>query len=270
MAPTGTCALVPGALDCTAPLAGGQGKEGREEMILDGKVAIVTGSGRGIGKAIALALADAGADVVAVARTASLIEATAAEVRAKGRKAMAVPTDVCNRAEVTRMVQAVVEQFGKIDVLVNNVGGAKGAAADELEMTDEQWDYVFDLNAKSVFLCSQITARVMIPRRSGCIINISSGASLGPKVKFAHYAAAKAAVNHFSRSLAVAWGPHGIRVNVVAPSSVSTPVSEAYRAKVLGNDRIKRIPLGRWGTPEDTAGAVVFLASESASFINGA
>lgn len=241
-------------------------------MTLNGKVAIVTGSGRGIGKAIALALADAGADVVTVARTASEIEATAAEVRVKGRKAVALPTDVCNRAQVNSMVQKVVEQFGKIDILVNNVGGAKGYAVDELEMTDEQWDAIFDMNAKSVMLCCQAVAKVMIPRHTGCIINISSGASFGPKLKFAHYAASKAAVNHLSRTFAVAWGPHGIRVNVVAPSSVSTPVSAAYRATISDKDRdrIERIPLRRWGTPEDTAGAVVFVASDAASFISGA
>ncbi len=241
-------------------------------MVLRGKVAVVTGAGRGIGKAIALAMAEAGADVVAVARTVSQIEATASEVRAMGRRSLSVPADVCRKADVEHMVQKTIDEFGRIDILVNNVGGAKGAAYDELEMTEELFDAIFDLNVKSVFLCSQAVARVMIRQRTGSIINISSGASFVPRPRFAHYGASKAAVNHLSRTFATVWGHHGIRVNVVAPSSVATEESAAYRASMpeLMNDRLKRIPLGRWGKAEDTATATVFLASDAAGFINGA
>lgn len=240
-------------------------------MKLEGKVAIVTGSGRGIGKAIALALADAGSDVVTVARTTPEIETTAAEIRARGRKSLALTTDVCQRSHVGNMVQRAMAEFGRIDVLVNCAGGGVGIV-DLLEVDDQQWDAVFNLNTKAAFLCCQAVAKVMIPRRSGNIINISSGASLVALPGHGHYGAAKAALNHLSQTFSVILGPYGIRVNVIAPSSVSTQVSKAHYAKYPDRyaSRLSKIPLGTFGTPEDIAHVALFLASDASRYITGA
>jgi len=237
---------------------------------LEGKVAIVTGSGRGIGKAIALAFADAGADVVTVARTTREIEATATEIRAKGRKSLALTTDVCQRAQVASMAQRAAAEFGRIDILVNDAGGGVGVV-DLLEVDDQQWDAVFNLNAKAAFLCCQAVARIMIPQRSGNMINISSGASLVALPGHGHYGAAKAALNHLSQTFSVILGPYGIRVNVIAPSSVRTQASRDHYAKHPERyaSRLSKIPLGAFGTPEDIAEVAVFLASDASRYITG-
>jgi NAD(P)-dependent dehydrogenase (short-subunit alcohol dehydrogenase family) len=235
---------------------------------LAGRVAIVTGAGRGIGKAIALGLADAGADVVVGARTASDIEATAGEIIAKGRKALAVPTDVRQSDQVDNLIEKAVAQFGTIDILVNNAGGYFVASA--MELSEGGWDAIIRENLKSVFLCSKAAAKVMMERKKGSIISIASVVGLRAYSSNPAYAAGKAAIINFTKTLAVDLAPYSIRVNAVAPGFIATPGS----LQLLGVDTglkamVDRIPLGRLGQPEEVAQGVVYLASDASSYVTG-
>jgi NAD(P)-dependent dehydrogenase (short-subunit alcohol dehydrogenase family) len=239
---------------------------------LTDKVAIVTGAGRGIGRAIALGFAQAGADVVVAARTTSEIEDTAAKIRNEGRKAIAIPTDVRNVDQVTDMLHQTLASFNKVDILVNNAGGAtENSGKYVLDLSIDAWKEGIELNLNSLFICSKIVGEVMAEHKAGSIINISSGMGLGPCPGIAADAAARAGVNNLTKTLAVEWAPYNIRINAIAPGWTETSLTAktwekdpSMRVAILEN-----IPLGRFGKPEDIAAVAIFLASDASSYITG-
>lgn len=237
---------------------------------LTNQVAVVTGGGRGLGRAIALSLAEAGADVCIGARTVAEIEETAAQAKAFGRRAIALPTDVCSTNHIDNMVKDTLDQFGRIDILVNNAGG--GMPSPLVEASEELWEQTLRLNLTSVFLCCRAVGQVMIKQNQGTIINISSGASFAPSPNVGLYSTAKAGLNQLTKVLAVELAPHNIRVNAVAPGGMEAGPAVAYfKARPdLKEERIKDTPMHRFGEPEEVGNAVVFLASEAASYITGA
>lgn len=240
-----------------------------QKFSLAGRVAIVTGSGRGIGKGIALGFADAGADVVVLARTVSEIEETAAEIRAMGRRSLSIPTDVRRAEQVMNMVKKVVEEFGHVDVLVNNAGGT--FVTPILEVSEDGWDAIVRENLKSCFLCSKAVAELMVKQNNGCIINITSLAATTGAIGLAPYAAAKAGMISLTQTSAAEWAPYGIRVNAISCGTVltenmlknlfPTPESQAEAAKYN--------LLRRLGQPEDIALAALFLASDASNWVTG-
>lgn len=239
---------------------------------LTNKVAIVTGAGKGIGKAIALGFADAGANVVAVARTQADVDDVAAQVRASGRKALAVSADVREKAAVDRMVAQTLEQFGRVDILVNNAGTYIYQPV--VQMSVDEWDSMFEANMKSVFLCCQAVARPMMEQKSGVIINISSMAGVVPDPGRSAYSASKAGVNNFTRNLSIELAPY-IRVNAIAPGLFITPGiarevrQTRQRVPNFRTSVVDRVPLKRVGKPEEMVGAAIFLASDASGYITG-
>lgn len=237
---------------------------------LDNRVAIVTGAGQGIGRAIALAMAQAGADIVVADLKADTGEDTATAVRDIGRRALVVSTDVRDVDQVTTLREKTLETFGKVDILVNNAGGDAGVGSGYvLEMSLDMWRKPIELNLDSVFICCRVIGESMVKQRSGSVINISSGNSLGPFPKGSP-AVSKAGVNHFTKTLADEWGPYNVRVNAILPGAISTPLTSGLdedtpRRRAL----LKYIPLRRTGNPEDIAYPAVFLASDAASYISG-
>ena len=234
---------------------------------LDGKLAVVTGAGKGIGRGIALSLAQAGADVVISARTESDLNDLAKDIEALGRKAYCVVADVTDTADLEKLV-AAAGAVRPIDIWVNNAGGLPDATPRYLTRTPEdRWDAQMDLNLKAVFMACQAAANAM---ESGAIVNISSRAAQGPSIKNGPYAASKAAVNSLTQTLAVELAPH-IRVNAVAPGPIPTEnfnQSTNFPAdKPL--EKIIGVPLARMGTPEDIGNAVVFMASDASSWVTG-
>ncbi|WP_025662231.1 glucose 1-dehydrogenase [Rhizobium sp. IBUN] len=236
---------------------------------LDGRVALVTGAARGIGRAIALACAAAGADVVIGVRNLEAVADLVAELKTTGRRALAVTMDISNSGQIAEAVAEAVAAFGKIDVLVNNVGVAPGNLA---ELVDEKaLDQILDVNIKGTFLVTQTVARHMIERKSGRIINISSQAGTVTLRGEALYCMSKAAINHLSRCLAAEWAQYGITVNTVSPTFIWTDSTRPvladpdFYARTVGH-----IPLGRIGDTDDVVGAVVYLASPAASLVTGA
>ena len=236
---------------------------------LEGKVCIVTGASRGIGRGIAVRLAQEGAKVVINHRgSAEGAEETARLVRETGGEALVVQADVSRFDEAQRLVQETINAFGQVDVLVNNAGTTRDMLL--MMMKEEQWDVVVDTNLKSVFSCCKAVARPMVKRKFGRIINISSVSGLAGQGGQTNYAASKAGVIAFSKSLAKELGSRNITVNVVAPGFVPTALTEGILAEGENMQRaVEATPLGRLGTPEDVAGAVVFFASDDASFITG-
>lgn len=240
------------------------------DLTLQGKVAIVTGSSQGIGNMLARGFAAAGASVVMTARNATRLEATAREITDQGGKAIAVPADVTNAEQVSRMVKKAVEAFGRVDVLVNVAGGGgRDAFIPLLDMEEDKWDSVVGLNLKSVYLCCRVVGRLMADQKSGSIINFSSGAGTRPVIGQTHYGAAKAGVNHFTRVLASEWGQYNIRVNAISPGLIATESAREWVSSDLFEKFAKAIPLGRAGQPEDILGIALFLASEASSFVSG-
>ena len=236
---------------------------------LEGKVAIVTGASRGIGRGIAIRLAQEGCKVVINHRgSADGAEETARIVRASGGEVWVVQADVSHFDEAQRLIQETVSTFGQVDILVNNAGTTRDTLL--MMMKEEQWDLVMDTNLKSVFNCCKAVARPMVKRKSGRIVNISSVSGLAGQGGQTNYAASKAGVIAFSKSLAKELGSRNITVNVVAPGFVPTALTEGILAEGDNLQRaIEATPLGRLGTPEDVAGAVVFFASDDASFVTG-
>ncbi len=234
-------------------------------MELQGQAAIVTGAGRGIGRAIALELASMGADVVVAELDRAGAERTADEVRALGRRAVATRTDVTQRADLEAMVARTMEGFGRVDILVNNAGITRDGLM--MRMSGESWNEVITTNLTSNFLCSKAALRSMIRSRWGRIICISSAAGIHGNPGQTNYAAAKAGIIGFAKSLAKEVGSRGITVNVVAPGFVRTDLTQSLGE--FAESQTARIALGRLGSPPEIASVVGYLASDGASYITG-
>jgi 2-deoxy-D-gluconate 3-dehydrogenase len=233
-----------------------------------GKVAVVLGASRNIGRALALGLASAGADVVAASRTVKDLESVAAEIRGMGRKALVQPVDVTKAAEIQAMAEKAVAAFGRIDILVNNAGININKPA--LDMTEEDWDLVVDTNLKSYFLASQAVGRFMVKQKKGKIINISSTFGLVGFEKRSAYAASKGGVGQLTKVLAIEWGPHGVNVNAIAPTATRTSINEELFANEAWQKwMLERLPVKRFCQPVDLVGATVFLASDASDMVTG-
>jgi len=242
-----------------------------ERFDITGKVAIVTGAASGIGRAIALDLAEAGANVVVADVASEGAEKVAREIGSAGGKAIAVETDVTDSKEVEQMVQQTIEGFGKIDILINNAGIIGRSSV--MDMKEDELDRTFEVNLKGVVLCSQAVARHMIEQRSGKIVNMGSSLSSRASVcNFsgggADYCASKAAVQAFTRALAMELGPYGINVNAIAPGVTNTPMHEGLweMAAIYYQNSV---PLGRLAEPGDIADVVVFLVTDAARYVTG-
>ncbi len=233
---------------------------------LTGRSAVVTGASTGIGAGMTLALASAGADILLVDHQAH--DEVASKVRAMGRQAIEMVADLTGPGNPEKVVRNAIDHFGKIDILINNAGTIRRGPV--VDLSEEDWDDVMALNAKVVFFLAQAAAREMIKRRYGKIVNIASLLSFQGGILVASYAASKGAVAQMTKAMANEWAPYGLTVNAIAPGYVKTA-----NTKPLQDDHarsaaiLERVPAGRWGTPEDIAGAAVFLASRASDFVNG-
>jgi NAD(P)-dependent dehydrogenase (short-subunit alcohol dehydrogenase family) len=236
---------------------------------LSGKVAVVTGGAGGIGAALALGIADAGADVVVTSRNLTKLETVAEQIRAKGRKSLAISTDVTDKKSVEDMVENVLKVFPRIDILVNGAGVAIRKPADTFPI--DEWQQVMDVNARGTFLCCQAVGREMIKQESGKIINISSvRGRYGLPAGYAAYCPSKGAVDTLTRTLACEWAKHNVLVNAIAPTVVETELTKELLADVEYAKTMKaRIPMGRWAFTEDLVGPCVFFASDASNFVTG-
>ena len=236
---------------------------------LGGKVAIVTGAGRGIGRALALGLARHGADVVAVSRTLPQVESVVSEIAALGRKGIALKVDTSSKADVDRMVAKTLEGWGRVDVLVNNAG--IDIIKPAVDYTEAEWDQVIDINLKGYFLCAQAAGREMIRQGRGSILmNSSIAGSIGVGW-LVPYASAKGGVNQLTRTLAVEWARHGVRVNAFAPAYFENVMQGAEQIHNEEKERHIRewTPMGRRGKMDELVGPAVFLASDASSYVTG-
>ena len=236
---------------------------------LTGRVSVVVGGAGGIGRAQALGLADAGADVVVTSRKLEHLQDAAREIKAKGRKSLAVTVDVVDEKSVADMVNSVLKEFPRIDILVNAAGIAIRKPADTFPI--DEWQQVMDINTRGTFLTCQAVGRVMIKQHYGKIINVSSvRGRYGLPAEYAAYCPSKGAVDTLTRTLACEWAKHNVLVNAVAPTVVETDLTRPALANPDYAKMMKsRIPLGKWAMPEDIVGATVFFASKASDFITG-
>ncbi len=237
-----------------------------ESFRLDGRVAVVTGAGKGIGEGIAIGLAEAGADLALVARTRADLERVAGTIRALGRRALVVPCDVADVAAIPTAVRQVADACGQIDVLVNCAGIQRRMTV--LDATVEGWEQVLNTNLRSAYFMTQAVGRVMVEKRRGKIISIASMTTYRGFHAISPYGISKAGIANFTRYLAVEWAPYNIQANAIAPGWITTPMTAQ-----MGEDRIRwvcdHVPQGKFGTPRDVAGLAVFLASPAADYVTG-
>ncbi len=241
-----------------------------ERFGLHGKVVIVTGAGRGLGRQMALALARAGADIVCAARTAEQIEATAAEIAAVGRRAITVPTDVRRSGDVNALVSRCLEEFGRVDVMLANAGGG-GRTSGKLahEATDDDWQDTLDTNLSSAFFCARAVIPPMRERGGGVIITVASGTGLRGDPRTWAYAAAKAGVMGLTRTLAAQYVRDNIRVNSIVPGFVAQRPPETPEEETRYAERGRFIPAGRLGRADELGPLAVYLASDASSYVTG-
>ncbi|MGI6876075.1 SDR family NAD(P)-dependent oxidoreductase [Amycolatopsis sp. 3B14] len=235
---------------------------------LEGKVAIVTGAGRGLGRAMAEALAEAGAAVTVAARTESELDSFVDEVKSAGGAALACPTDVTDESSVERMVTATVDTFGRVDILVNNSGIV--ATSPLVDQSAQEWDRVIATNLRGTFLATRAVGRHLVAQGSGKVINIASNFALQGIARHAAYSASKAAILGFTRSMAVEWAPHGVQVNALAPGYFAT----ALNADVHGDPDmlarvVRAIPARRMGSPDELKPWLLLLAGSASDFMTG-
>ncbi len=239
-----------------------------DDFRLDGKVALVTGASRGIGRAYALALAEAGADVAIVGRRLATLERVAAKIAGLGREALSVPADMGNLEDIAAVVARVQERWGHIDILANNAGLVNRAPA--VEYTAEMWDEVMRVNIRGAFFMAQAVGRVMIEQGGGKIINTASLLSAIGVPYIPAYTAAKGGIGQLTKSLAVEWAQYHINVNAIAPGYVRTELTKALQEDPARSDWVlQRTPMKRWAEPEELKGAMVFLASQASDFVTG-
>jgi 3-oxoacyl-[acyl-carrier protein] reductase len=235
-------------------------------MNLGGKVALVTGASRGIGKAVALKLAQAGADLIVTATSLERAEKTADEISALGRKALAVKVDVSNASDVEALFVKASEVFGRLDFLVNNAGITRDGLL--MRMKDADWDAVLDTNLKGAFVCTREAIKLMGKAKGGSIVNISSVVGEMGNAGQSNYCASKAGLIGFTKAVAREYARRNITVNAITPGFIETDMTDVLSASVK-EDLLKQIPVGRFGKPEDIANAVLFLVSEMGSYITG-
>jgi len=235
-------------------------------MGLENKTALITGAGRGIGRIIALELASSGCDILAADVMEAPLNETAGLIKEKGRKCVISLCDVSSVENVASTVQKAIDEFGKIDILVNNAGITRDNLI--MRMTDDEWNKVLDINLKGTFNCIRAASRHMMKARSGCIVNISSVVGVMGNAGQANYVASKAAVIGLTKTVARELAPRNVTVNAIAPGFIDTDMTKALPDKVK-EEMLKSIPMNRFGSPQDIAGVVSFLASEKAAYITG-
>ncbi len=237
---------------------------------LKGKVALVSGAGRGIGRAVAVGLAKAGADTVVFSRTEEQFRAAAAEIESLGRRSVGIRVDVRKREEVVAMVKRSMEEFGRIDILVNNAGLNPSYTFIE-RVKDEHWDQIMDVNLRGAFNCCREVIPIMKEQGHGCIINVASVAGLKALYKCGPYAASKGGLVQLTRTMAIELAPFNIRANVLAPGFVGTELTDWLLSQPEESERaLSLIPMGRTGEVREIAPAAIFLACDAASYITGA
>jgi len=238
------------------------------KLELNGKVAVVVGGTSGIGRAIAHGFAQAGADVIPTSRRAEQVEATAREIEEFGRRALRITSDVFDRPSLERVLSEAVKAFGKVDILVNSAGRTKRAPT--IDFLEDDWNAILDTNLTGTLRACQVFGKHMLERESGSIINIASLSTFVALYEVAAYSASKAAVGSLTKSLAIEWSGHGVRVNAIAPGVFRTALNQKLLDETeRGREFLLRTPMKRFGNVEELAGAAIFLASDAASFVTG-
>ena len=235
---------------------------------LSGKVAVVIGGTSGIGRAIALGLAQAGADVVPTARRQEQVKIAAAEIEALGRRSLSMTSDVTDRVSLERLLESIVNTFGKVDILVNSAGYNQRAPT--LDFAEKDWASLMETNLTGTFRTCQVFGRHMVERRSGRIVNIASVGSFQALYEVTAYCASKAAVASLTKSLAIEWARYGVAVNAIVPGYFRTALNQKLLdGTPRGEEILQRTPMRRYGKVEELVGAAIFLSSEAATFVTG-